>query len=451
MEHKAPTYTRKLARYTLAMTDKSVSPKDVLLGKLFFLDALGCIIAGSGDDALDRLKTLTASYGGKPTSRTLGQRSIATNPCTAAMIDGVAAHIRDFDDYSLAVNGHIGAVLVPTIMALGEREKSTGRELLLAFLSGTMVSGALGRGLADGGYSPFWDPTGTVAVFGAASAAGRLLRLTEDQLTCAYSIASSVSSGVKANNGSIVKDLTAGRTAANGIYAVEVARLDLGCNEGVMEDVKGFAKLAAPGFDPSGLDRLLESDGDIFGACGMTMKLHPTCRGTHNGIDAALRLRREAAPDPARITEILCEADRAALSNEKPAVTPRLGKVNMAYCLSLALLNGEIVMEDFRRKEIPPEVRQLSAKVRIVPTEFPGDPPYTTRITVTSDDGRRDSRIVHHPKGDVCDMLSPEECQQKFRLCAQRVLGAERCSRVVEAVMDLENLKNCGELTDLLT
>jgi len=52
----------------------------------------------------------------------------------AALVNGVAAHVLDYDD--VALHGHPSAVLVPAILAQAETSESSGAEMMAAYLAG---------------------------------------------------------------------------------------------------------------------------------------------------------------------------------------------------------------------------------------------------------------------------------------------------------------------------
>ena len=55
------------------------------------------------------------------------------------------AHSLEFDDSTLRPIGHPGCTILPTLFALGEREASTGRDLLEAYVVGLEVHARLGQ------------------------------------------------------------------------------------------------------------------------------------------------------------------------------------------------------------------------------------------------------------------------------------------------------------------
>ncbi len=73
------------------------------------------------------------------------------NADKAALLNGFAAHVLDFDDYEAPASTHLSAVLVPTLLALSDLEAVSLRDLATANLAGFEVINRVGRAL--GGYA----------------------------------------------------------------------------------------------------------------------------------------------------------------------------------------------------------------------------------------------------------------------------------------------------------
>src|SRR5205807_2549805 len=69
-----------------------------------------------------------------------------------------------------------------------------------------------------------WHITGTAGVFGAAAAAGVLLRLSEQQMTWAHGLAATQAAGLREMFGTMSKSLHPGRAAQNGLASAFLAR-----------------------------------------------------------------------------------------------------------------------------------------------------------------------------------------------------------------------------------
>ena len=88
------------------------------------------------------------SNGGHPESSILGTGGTRCKAAFAAMANAVSAHCRDYDDMSASLNGHASAVLVPVVLAMGERHHISGKGVLEAYMLGAEIDAVLGKMLA---------------------------------------------------------------------------------------------------------------------------------------------------------------------------------------------------------------------------------------------------------------------------------------------------------------
>jgi aconitate decarboxylase len=136
-------------------------------------------------------------------------------------VNGAAGHALDFDD--VALGGHPSTVLVPAVMAEGERLDVSGEEALRAYLVGYEVWAELFRREPDAYHLKGWHPTAVLGTVGATAAVAYLNKLPVDQCRHAIALSASLACGLVANFGTMTKPLHAGRAAAAAIDAVRFA------------------------------------------------------------------------------------------------------------------------------------------------------------------------------------------------------------------------------------
>lgn len=94
----------------------------------------------------------------------------------AALINGTAADAAEADDSFRDAMYHPGAATIAAALAAAQATKATGADFLCAVVLGYEVSTRIGVVMGRPHYQ-FWHNTGTMGSFGAAAAAGSLLRL----------------------------------------------------------------------------------------------------------------------------------------------------------------------------------------------------------------------------------------------------------------------------------
>jgi hypothetical protein len=95
----------------------------------------------------------------------------------AALINGMAAHALDYDDVSLPMSAHPSVVILPALLALAEKRKASGRQVLESFVAGYEAGARIGMYMAPAHYDSGFHGTGTIGTFAAAAACAHLLGL----------------------------------------------------------------------------------------------------------------------------------------------------------------------------------------------------------------------------------------------------------------------------------
>ena len=108
-------------------------------------------------------------------------------------------------------------------LAIGERQRVSGRQFLEAFLTGFEVECKIAEAIHPSHYKKGFHSSGTVGTFGAAAAAAKLLGLDADKTAHALAIAASTAAGIRVNFGTMTKPLHVGRASQNGVVAAELA------------------------------------------------------------------------------------------------------------------------------------------------------------------------------------------------------------------------------------
>ena len=214
---------------------KNLTENCILEAKKCILDGIGITLAGSRHKASRILKKYVMEIGGGRHSTIFGNNPIKSSVSNSALVNGVACHVLDFDDTHRILGGHPTAVILPVVLALGEYTNSSGKDILTAFILGVEISCKIARGVNPYHYQTGYHVTSTIGVFGATAAAGKLLKLSNEELIYALGIAGSMSSGLKENFGTMTKSLHIGLAASNGIKAALLARKGLTASKQILE------------------------------------------------------------------------------------------------------------------------------------------------------------------------------------------------------------------------
>jgi 2-methylcitrate dehydratase PrpD len=450
------TMATELAKRITQMRYDDLPGEAVHWAKVSLIDTVACALAGAHEDCATIVaRVLGAGRGGGP-SLIWGTHA-RTTPLDAAAINGTAVHALDYDDCNNTLGGHPSVPVLSALIPLAESLGASGKDVLLAFISGFETQARIAMGVNLHHYRKGWHPTATLGIFGAAAGSARLLGLDAQQTATALAIAVSLSSGVKANFGTMTKPLHAGHCARNGLYAALLAREGFTANHGAFEHHHGFLEVfnGAGHYDASKILEHWADPLDIL-APGVGLKQYPCCASTHSAIDAAILLRKQHGLTPERIAKVESVTHAAALAHtDRPRPASALdAKFSVQYCVARALMHGKVVFEHFDEQAIcDPDVSKLLERVEARPHSY--EPKsmfehYQGMVKVTTTDGQTYSARVDQPLRGPQNLAPPDQSEPKFRDCAARVLRADAIPAVLEMLRRFESLADIREFTDQL-
>jgi 2-methylcitrate dehydratase PrpD len=410
------------------------------------------MLGGSGSPGIDELFAVISRWGGIEESRVLlhGVRLPAPQ---AALLNASMGHALDFDD-TLDTGGSIH----PGVSAFGAALAAcdslggvTGKDLLTAVALGLDVSCRIAlASTVDRG----WHRTAAMGVFGAAAAAGKLLRLTAEQMLAAFGIAYSHAAGNRQCilDGALTKRMQAGQAASAGVFSAVLAQTGFTGARNIFNGRFGFFELYQPnGYDASVLLRDL---GTAFRGEALSYKPYPCGRPLHAAIDAALaaraQLQIERADDIATVT---IEADPAVHSDqfERGLAKRRPTQVVEAQFAQPFLVATALVHDKVGIAEVDglgnPSVLALSDRIAGMARE--GRRKGSLSITVVRTDGRTVTVEATDPIGSPERPLTDAQFEAKFRDCAGnavRPLSSASVDAALGAIARLEDLSDARQL-----
>ena len=416
-----------------------------------FVDTVGVTLAGAVEPPAKVVQRVVSTAGTGP-SQIFGT-AIRTSPAAACLANGTAAHALDYDDMCFVTLAHPSAPLVPAALAMAELRGSSGGAVLDAYVVGFEIEARLGRRMQPRHYQRGFHPTSTLGTLGAAAAASRLLALNPGVTAHALAIAASQASGLKENFGTMVKPLHAGLAAHNGALAALLAEGGLTGSDLALDGPQGF--LAA--MDGAHTD-LGDETADLgrrwqIVDTGITVKLYPSCAGTHPALDALLYLQRHELYVADDVEAIVIDVDSITptiLIHDRPS-TGLEGKFSMPFCAAAAVVHGGVGIDTFEPGALhDPVVRSLMPRVtmRVDPSFDGAAAPLTqSRVTIRLRDGRTLTQMARGARGYPHQPASDEELAAKFRACASRVMSAAAAATALTLLRKIEEIDDMRGLT----
>src|SRR5438105_3512386 len=218
----------------------------------------------------------------------------------AALANGTQVQGFELDDVHRAGVLHVGAVVLPALLAVAELErgaarKLSGKEFLAAAAAGYETGPRVGLCMGPEHIGQGWHSGATVGVFAAAAAAARGLHLDANKTVHALGIAGTQSAGLMAAQyGAMVKRMHAGRSSQSGLYgALLAARGFTGIEDVFESEYGGFCTTFSRSTDRFDLSQLTAGLGSTWQTMGVALKFYACVGSNHTTLDALRALQSE--------------------------------------------------------------------------------------------------------------------------------------------------------------
>lgn len=345
-------------------------------------------------------------------------------PGDAAIVGGTSIHGEDFDDSFEGTPVHVGAVVVPAVLAVAEAFGRSGADALKGIAVGGELMCRMAVVAPTAIHRAGFHPTAVIGTMGAAAGVSATLGLRGEEMTSAFGVAGSMASGIieYLAEGTWTKRLHPGWAAHAGIRAALLARAGFKGPRTVFEGRHGFYNgFADPSIAPD-FSELVDGLGEDWRVARLALK--PFACGTmlQPFIDCAIRLRSEIG-DLSRIDEITAKVGEGTVHRlwdpreEKCAPsTPYSAKFSGPYCIAVALVDGAAGLEQFSEARFrDPAIALLAGKVQheIDPSnEYPRN--YSGELIVRLADGSTLREVQPFLRGGIRAPLSDDELARKF-------------------------------------
>lgn len=417
----APSLSREVAEWAAALAYEDLPHEVVAAARRHVLDALGIALASTAQPYGKRLR----DWGGPAV--TGGATALGLPGAypaeQAAMVNGVLVHGLDFDDTYQPGIVHIGAVVIPTALAVAEQEGRSTEELVTAVAVGYELHSRLGEASPGAFHRKGWHATPICGAFAAALVGARLMGHTVEETVAALGIVGSFASGIQEflRDGTDTKRLHPGWAAQAGVQAARLARVGF---EGPAAVWEGHYGLYATHLDEGDLvpEAITDGLGSRWNILGVSVKPYPCCHLMHAHIDAARHLRADGveAGDVESVTAHIHAAGLHLLGEpvavkQRPTTTYG-AQFSLPFAVAVGFCDAEVDVRSFSAERLAdPAVLDLAGRVECVvdpesayPTHFDG------ALTVRLKDGRTVAFRESVNRGSPSRPLSDAELEAKF-------------------------------------
>jgi aconitate decarboxylase len=454
--------TGRLATWLAATTLDVVPPSVCEHAKHLLLDGVACALVGAqlpvsrkgvkGITALDDAgNALLIGWGGRTTSAT-----------SAAMLNSSFIQGFELDDYHPIAPLHSNAVVMPAMLAAAQHVgRMSGARFLLGAILGYETGPRVGQAL--GGLemiSRGWHSGVVFGTLAAAASAGSLYGLDAAGFEDALGMAATQSCGLmSAQFESMVKRMQHGFASRNGLTAAALAASGyVGIKRVFEREYGGWLSTFGEGHHPDP-GQIYADLGTVWETERIAVKAYAAMGLLHAAIGAALQLRSEDKVPANQIERIDIDMPEAAYGHGgwqavRP-LEPIGAQMNVAYAVAVALLDGEVLIDQFSDRRInSDDVWNLIDRTKTHHEDsydrLPVDERLTTRVRLTLKDGSTLEKVVAHPRGTGDRILTNAEIIDKYRGLTRSVISTERQTAIEKTVLNLESVGDIADLTALL-
>jgi 2-methylcitrate dehydratase PrpD len=463
---EAKGITTQAAQFAASVTFNDIPKAAHDIGRRCIIDGLGLFVAGLSEESVNILIGDAKEQGGKPEALLLGAGSLKVPASLAARILGIAGHAHDWDDTQVSFDpAHIYGLLThPTIpplaaaLAMCQRVgKVSGRDFLTAFHAGFEVECKISEWMLPHLYKRSFHSSGVVGIFGACIAASKLLGLNEARMRSAIGIAASMAAGLRVNFGTMTKPLHVGRAAENGVTAAIFAQRGFDADPNALDGPWGYCRAYADGVTPEKLTQGIGKSEWTIVTPGVSIKPYPSGILTHQAMDGMLQLvtRNNVTPDQIETIDFYAGSNILNPIRYPVAQDHLQAKFSMAALLSMIALRRQAGPNEFTNEFVRGAAMQemqrritthLDPEIEAQGTEI-----IRSRIEMKLKSGQTIvERSPEAYRGGPNNPFSDADLRQKFGVCAEGRLDAQRQSKVIEAVNSLESVSDAGGLAALI-
>jgi 2-methylcitrate dehydratase PrpD len=440
--------TMRFAEYVARLAYDDLPHEVVRKAKLILRDSIGNQIAASAisDPAISMVK-LVSEWGGVPQSTITSFGTKVPAP-HAAMCNAMMAHGVELDDAHGSGLIKSGSVLVPSLLALGERVGSSGKNLLVALVAAYEIAIRIAKAINPGHRQRGYHTSGTVSLFGAAAGGAKLLGCDANEIGWALGLAGMQAAGIQSylDDPCMAKPFSPGKSAFNGTLAALMASRKFSGPRKVLECREGFFNAYA---DDIRVSDLLEGLGTKFAIMEVGFKPHAACRYAHGPIDIAQRIYKDDGVTLDQVRKVTVYMSELSI---RQASKPKVTNLNAAmgstqFSIALALSRGSNGLKDYWIGYDEKAVHEAAAlKVELIAEPTFGVGGRQAIVEVTLQNGKVIKYRQEEPKGEPTHPLSEGELESKFFATSGLVIDGARAGFINDDVMSIETLQNVAEL-----
>ncbi|KAF2027387.1 2-methylcitrate dehydratase PrpD [Setomelanomma holmii] len=399
--------TLQLASWAINLTYANLTTGVLTAANKSFYNWAGCAIGGYAFQSAPQiaLNTTLSLFSGPPTSSILGANGSISlgfaDAQTAALVNGIASHVDDYDDTHLETIIHPAGPVASALLAVAEANGPvSGQDFLTAFVAGVEAECKLGLSVSPEHYDVGWHITSTTGSVGTAIAVGKLLGLDTTHMQHAIGIASTQVVGMQEFFGSDTKSFHIGRAAQGGMLAALLAKNGYTSSLQALEAKYGWLHVVST---------------------------------------------RENATADVKSVQLRVNPEVLILTGKTSPQTGLEGKFSIYHAAAVGLLYGEATPSQFTDAVVKNSI-VINMRNKVNVTNDDSVPRASAHLTLTFSDGSSVEKYVEHAKGSIENPLTDAELEKKFMEQVGLAIGEARAERANGVFKNVQNMEDVSKI-----
>jgi len=454
------TLAQKMADFTFEVTYESIPADIMTAGRRQLADTISCALGAYNTTAVHAVRLYAIGNGGRAEATILGtDRKVPAG--LAALVNGTMVRYLDANDiFVLSRGGASGHCSdgTPGLLALAEKYRCSGKELLTCLVASYELQGALAETFhfLERGLHPLTNIAWVVPIVAA-----RLVGATpvEAVHACGLSVATSTILNTwlrPTHTIPMIKGVAVGLVLERVLEATELAALGVTATEDAFETA--FSCLSSGGdsrVDPTRIEKL----GRHWSTTRNMIKVYPAQINTQAAIEAALGLYRKGHRTDS-VRKLILYGNRnvcGGVQGSPQAFAPASREAadhSTPYVVAMALLRGRLTSREYDGSPWEtPQVKNLMSKIELVEDPERNRALDTegilgVRLEAELTDGRIEEIVVHQPKGHPDAPLSDADLLEKMTWLLEGLAPAHAPMRLLDLCSRLSTPEDVQQLVE---
>ena len=265
---------------------------------------------------------------------------------TAALTNGISAHVIELDDGHRIGMLHLGAPVISALLAVAEKENINSKDFLCGIIVGYEVAIRLACAVQPGCKLKGYHATGTCGTVGAAMGIAAALHFDHEQMNTTLAAAVTSAAGVleMQEDDSDLKPYNVGRAAMDAVAAAYIGRTGLKGPKDALGGKRGFLKVMT---DDPHTEYLTDFNSDTLCIEQIYQKVYAACRHAHPAIEASLALRDSVKIEDIESVEVRAYKLAVAGHDHTEIESISSAKMSIPFSVAVALVTGEAGLNAF--------------------------------------------------------------------------------------------------------